>query len=132
MRNLRILDLANNLIKTILSESAQFYDPNTVQKLTLDTLHLEFNLIRDISTASFSRFDMVNVTYLDGNPVRTLGDRAFEAARLRELYIRHCGLSFISATSFDGTGKALQVLDLSGNNLTSLPIDFLQGFANLK
>lgn len=132
LRNLRVLDLANNLIKTILVESSLFYEPNTLPKLTLDTLHLEFNLIEEIPTASFSYFDIVNVTYLDGNPLKTLGDRAFESARIRELYIRHCGLSFITPASFDGMGKTLQVLDLSGNNLTVLPFDFLQGFADFK
>lgn len=97
-------------------------------KLTLDILHLEFNRIENIPTASFSNFDVVNVTYLDGNPLNELGDRAFESARIRELYIRHCGLSFISPASFEGMGNALQVLDISGNNLTALSKEFLKGF----
>lgn len=132
LRNLRYLDLSNNLIKAILPENALFYEPNTMPKLTLDTLHLEYNRIDEIPTASFAQFNIVNATYLDGNPLKILGDRAFESARIHELYIRHCGLSFISPTSFDGMGKTLQILDMSGNNLTGLPFDFLQGFADFK
>lgn len=96
-------------------------------RLTLDILHLQFNRIEDIPTATFSNFDVVNVTYLDGNPLAELGDRAFESARIRELYIRHCGLSVISPNSFEGIGNTLQVLDISGNNLTALSKDFLKG-----
>lgn len=99
-------------------------------KLTLDTVHLEFNRIENIPTASFVHFDVVNVTYLDGNPIKFLGDEAFRAARIRELYIRRCGLSFISPTSFEGMGNSLQILDISGNNVTDIPI--LKGFDDFK
>lgn len=132
LKSLRYLDLSNNNIKFIQSENTLFYEPNTLPKLTLDTLHLEFNQIREIPSASFTHFNIVNTTYLDGNPLRKLGDRAFESARIRELYIRQCGLSFITPNSFNGLGKTLQILDLSGNNLTGLPNDFLQGFADIK
>lgn len=127
LRNLRVLDLSHNLIKTIRAEN-----DTTTSRLTLDILHLEFNQIEEIPTASFSHFDVVNVTYLDGNPLRILGERAFESARIRELYIRHCGLSFISPASFDGLGKSLQILDISGNNVTALPKEFLRGFTEFK
>lgn len=128
LKNLRTLDLSHNLISWIHKEN----DTAPSSKLTLDTLHLEFNRIEEIPTASFIYFDAVNVTYLDGNPLKILGDRAFESARIRELYIRHCGLSFISPTSFDGLGKTLQILDISGNNLTALSKEFLKGFTGIK
>lgn len=128
LKNLRTLDLSHNLISSIVSEN----DTTPSSKLTLDTLHLEFNRIEDIPTASFSNFDTVNMTYLDGNPLQVLGDRAFQSARIRELYIRYCGLSFISPSSFDGLGQTLQILDISGNNLTSLAKDFLKGFTAFK
>lgn len=127
LKNLRVLDLSNNLIKTIRIEN-----DTVASKLTLDILHLEFNRIEVIPTASFAHFDVVNVTYLDGNPLEILGEHAFESARIRELYIRHCGLSFISPASFDGLGKTLQILDISGNNLTELPKEFLKGFTEFK
>lgn len=127
LKNLRVLDLSHNVIKSVRVEN-----DTTTSRLTLDVLHLEFNQIEDIPTASFSHFDVVNVTYLDGNPLKTLGERAFESARIRELYIRHCGLSFISPASFDGLGKTLQILDISGNNVTALPKEFLRGFSEFK
>lgn len=128
LKSLRVLDLSNNVVNSILTE-----DSSTIpSKLILDILHLEFNHITEIPTASFANFDVVNITYLDGNPLRTLGERAFESARMRELYIRHCGLSVISPASFDGMGKTLQILDLSGNNLTALPMNILNGFTEFR
>lgn len=127
LRNLRVLDLSHNLINTVRNEN-----DTVASKLTLDVLHLEFNRIEEIPTASFVYIDVVNVTYLDGNPLEALGERAFESARIRELYIRHCGLSVISPASFDGLGKTLQILDISGNNLTALPKEFLKGFTEFK
>lgn len=124
LKNLHVLDLSHNVISSIRTENSSVMP----SKLTLDVLHLEFNRIEEIPTASFSSFDVVNVTYLDGNPLNALGDRAFESARMRELYIRHCGLSFLSPASFEGMGNALQILDISGNNLTALPKEFLKGF----
>lgn len=126
LKNLRVLDLSHNVIGSIQNGSA------ISSRLTLDILHLEFNRIEEIPTASFSNFEVVNVTYLDGNPLKVLGDRAFESARIRELYIRHCGLSFISPASFEGMGNALQVLDISGNNLTAMSKEFLKGFTEFR
>lgn len=128
LRSLRVLDLSHNVIKSIRTENSS----SIPSKLVLDILHLEFNHITEIPTASFVNFDVVNITYLDGNPLRMLGERAFESARIRELYIRHCGLSNISPASFDGMGKTLQILDLSGNNLTALPMNILNGFSEFK
>lgn len=128
LKSLRVLDLSNNVVKSIRRENSSTIAP----KLILDRLHLEFNHIEEIPTASFANFDVVNITYLDGNPLRMLGDRAFESARIRELYIRHCGLSVISPASFDGMGKTLQILDLSGNNLTALPMNILNGFTEFR
>lgn len=132
LKNLRVLDLSYNSIQSILPESSLFYEPNSMPKLTLDTIHLDFNRIEHIPTASFAQFDVVNVTYLDGNPIRLLGDEAFRGAHIRELYIRRCGLSFISPTSFEGIGNTLQILDLSGNNITDIPENSLKGFADFK
>lgn len=132
LRNLRVLDLSYNTIHSILPDSSVFLEPNSLPKLTLDYIHLGFNRIENIPTASFVHFDVLNVTYLDGNPIHYLGDEAFRAARIRELYIRRCGLSFITPTSFDGIGNTLQILDLSGNNLTDIPEGFLRGFDDFK
>lgn len=126
------MDLSNNVIKTILPINTLSSEPNSLSRLTLDALHLEFNHIEEIPSASFVQFDVVNITYLDGNRLKKLGDEAFKSARIRELYIRHCGLTYITPASFEGLGKSLQVLDLSGNNITGLPQNFLQGFSEFK
>ena len=97
-------------------------------KLTLDTLHLEHNMIEFIPTAAFQNFDIVNVTYLDGNPLTILGDEAFRPARIRELYIRYCNLHHVSPLTFEGLGSSLQILDLSGNNISSLPENVFHNF----
>lgn len=132
LKNLRVLDLSYNSIYSILPDSSMFYEPNSLPKLTLDTIYLEFNRIENIPTDSFVHFDVANITYLDGNPIKFLGDQAFRSARIRELYIRRCGLSFISPTSFESIGHFLQILDLSGNNLTDIPENFLKDFDDFK
>lgn len=127
-----MLDLSHNNIKSILPDGSLFYEPNTSPKLTLDTIHLEFNRIHDIPSGSFANFDSVNVTYLDGNPLVSLGDEAFRSTRMRELYIRYCGLTYISSAAFEGMGNALQILDLTGNNITVLPEFFLRDFDDFR
>jgi Leucine-rich repeat (LRR) protein len=51
---------------------------------------------------------------------------AFRDARIRELYMVDCGLQEISPSAFSGLEASLQLLDLSGNNLTNLPPHLLQ------
>lgn len=97
-------------------------------KLTLDVLHLEYNLIEILSTESFQYFDIVNVTFLDGNPLRELRNEAFRPSRMRELYIRFCELHTVSPLAFEGLGTTLQILDLTGNNITTLPEHLFKNF----
>jgi Leucine-rich repeat (LRR) protein len=106
-------------------------EPKNV-KLSLDTLHLEYNAIETVPPASFQYFEVVNKTYLDGNPIKMLGDDAFRSARIRELYIRHCDLTFISPKSFSGLEPTLQILDMSGNNITDLPEKIFNSFDVLR
>lgn len=97
-------------------------------KLTLDVLHLEYNLIEILATESFQYFDIVNVTFLDGNPLRELRSEAFRPSRMRELYIRYCDLHTVSPVAFEGLGTTLQILDLTGNNITTLPEHLFKNF----
>ncbi|XP_055525782.1 chaoptin [Wyeomyia smithii] len=129
LRLLRVLDLSNNLIRTI---SPDEDNSKISYKLTLDILQLQYNSIETIPSVSFSFFDTVNVTYLDGNPIKHIEDNAFRQAKIRDLYIRSCGLSYISPEAFSGLESSLQVLDLSGNNLTHLEDNLFQGFENLR
>lgn len=131
LRALRHLDVSHNVIKTIPQDDPTF-DTRSPAKLTLDTLHLGFNAIESIPTGAFSRFDVMNVTFLDGNPINHIGDEAFRAVKMRELYIRHCGLSIIGTKSFVGMSTLLQLLDLSGNNITELPENLLRGFDDFR
>lgn len=71
LKQLRTLDLSHNLIQEILPEEAP--EPRAVVKLTLDSLHLEYNLIENLYAGSFQRFDIINQTFLDGNPITNLG-----------------------------------------------------------
>lgn len=123
------------------SSSVDVYQPSTTTttarptpkpivgvKLTLDILHLEYNLIEILPTESFQYFDIVNVTFLDGNPLRELRNEAFRPSRMRELYIRFCDLHTVSPLAFEGLGTTLQILDLTGNNITTLPEHLFKNF----
>lgn len=131
LRALRHLDLSHNLIK-IVQQDDPTVDSRFATKLQLDTLHLGFNGIESISTAAFNHIDVMNVTILDGNPIKHIGEEAFRAVKIRELYIRHCGLSFIEPKSFTGIATTLQLLDLSGNNITELPEHLLRNFDDFR
>lgn len=62
----------------------------------------------------------------------TLQDDAFKPARIREIYMRYCGLTNISPVAFDSLVNSLQILDLSGNNLTKLHHKLFNNFDVLK
>ncbi|XP_055588501.1 chaoptin isoform X2 [Uranotaenia lowii] len=129
LRQLRTLDLSNNLLRTLVPDDD---DAKVTFKFNLDVLLLQYNSIEEIPAMSFSYFDTINSTFLDGNPINHIFDNAFRQAKIRELYIRHCGLDFISPEAFDGLETSLQVLDLSGNNITHLADDLFRGFDNLR
>ncbi|XP_062537568.1 chaoptin [Armigeres subalbatus] len=122
---LRVLDLSYNLIRTLGPDDD---GPKVNYKLTLDVLQLQYNSLKEIPSESFGFFDTINSTYLDGNPINNIEDNAFRQAKIRDLYIRHCGLDFISTGAFAGLESSLQLLDLSGNNLTQLADDLFKGF----
>uniref|UniRef100_A0A1Q3FSG3 Putative conserved secreted protein n=1 Tax=Culex tarsalis TaxID=7177 RepID=A0A1Q3FSG3_CULTA len=130
LRLLRVLDLSHNLIRNFTPD-----DDDNVKvsyKLTLDVLQLQYNSIETIPSVSFEYFDTINSTFLDGNPINHIEDNAFRQAKIRELYIRHCGLDFISPEAFAGLESSLQILDLSGNNLTHLADNLFKGFDYLR
>lgn len=122
--------MSYNNIRTIQQDDPNDIKPST--KLSLNTLRLDFNEIESIPTSAFSNFDVLNITFLDGNPITYIGDEAFRFVKIRELYIRHCGLSFVAPNSFKSMGTTLQVLDLSGNNITELPENLLRNFDDFR
>lgn len=128
LKALQILDLSYNRIDG--------FDPEEIQlsnvRLNLNILHLEYNELTSIPPESFQYFDVLNVTYLDGNPITVISQGAFQKAKIRELYIRNCKLHFISPEAFTSLENSLQVLDLSGNNITNLPDKVFSAFDNLR
>lgn len=101
-------------------------------RMSLDELNLAYNQLSVLESSSFQYFNTINETYLDGNPLSIIEDEAFRQAKIRELYIRSCRLTVINPTAFKGLEDSLQVLDLSGNNLTFLQDDLLSGFVVLQ
>lgn len=65
------------------------------------------------------------------NDLSLQGD-AFRDAKIRELSLRDCGLSELSARAFSGLEASLQFLDLSSNNLTELPQQLFHEFDFLR
>ncbi|XP_050680157.1 chaoptin [Leptidea sinapis] len=115
LRQLRYLDLSNNLIKQV----PPAHDLNGIS-LSLDTLKLDNNNIRNILPGSFKYFNVLNSTSLDGNPIYTIREDAFRNAKIRSLSLRDCGITELSPASFAGLENSLQSLDLSENNLTMI------------
>ena len=125
LKSLRHLDISNNRISgfQVVSEN----QPLNI-KLALNQLHLEHNEISNIMPGAFQYFLTVNETYLDFNPIHLISDNAFKTARIRELYIRNCNLDYMEPGSFAGLESSLQVLDISGNNITTLPEQLFSSF----
>lgn len=55
-------------------------------------------------------------------------NEAFRQAKIKELYLRNCGLSLISPSAFTGLENSLELLDLSGNNISFLPHEVFHRF----
>lgn len=130
LKVLRVVDLSSNRITGLQMEHENKVPLNV--KLTLDTLHLEHNQIGVIPPGSFMYFLTANQTFLDFNPLRMISEKAFQNAKIRELFIRHCKLDHIDPNAFNGLESSLQVLDISGNNITALPDQLFSSFDLLR
>jgi Leucine-rich repeat (LRR) protein len=62
---LRTLDLASNNIVRLRDPESQV----SGVLMSLDTLRLDYNQIENLTSRSFQHFDVLNRTYLDGNPL---------------------------------------------------------------
>ena len=62
LKGLRNLDLASNMI-------TRLHNSGPGPMMSLDTLRLENNQIEHLPTGAFQHFDILNRTYLDGNPL---------------------------------------------------------------
>jgi len=52
--------------------------------------------------------------------------------RLRDLYLRDCGIMELAPGAFNGQDQTLLLLDMSGNNLTQLPQGIFQNLHYLQ
>lgn len=136
LKALRMLDLSYNLIKQVQPSSEIAGMELLSDKMHLEILRLDYNQIDILVSGSFQNFAVVNQTYLDGNILTSIEvglfrevtvyvliicvfqNSAFEHAKIRKLYMRHCGITKISPESFNGIEDTLVLLDLSANNLT--------------
>ncbi|XP_048520977.1 chaoptin isoform X2 [Dendroctonus ponderosae] len=132
LRTLKTLDLSYNHINKMSPVTDAGANININFQLNLDTFKLDYNRLSVLETTSFQYFNVLNKTFLDGNPLTTIEDNAFRQAKIRELYIRSCGLTNISPGSFGGLENYLEKLDLSGNNISLLPKDVFQRFQFIK
>ncbi|XP_037921990.1 chaoptin isoform X3 [Hermetia illucens] len=130
LKQLRTLDISHNIIWSLSPNST--YGTRSNVKLNLDNLHIEYNHIQELPPNSFSNLEVVNRTFFDGNPIKTLMQDAFKPAKIREIYMRYCGLTNVSPVAFDSLANTLQILDLSGNNLTTLPNKLFNKFDFLR
>ncbi|GBO99132.1 Chaoptin, partial [Eumeta japonica] len=121
LRQLRVLDLSYNVIKQV----PPAHELNGI-KLSLDTLKLDYNVIKLLYPGSFKYFNVLNHTSLDGNPIYMIREDAFRNARIRYLSLRDCELVDLSPAAFAGLESSLQSLDLSQNNLTLYSMNMLQ------
>ncbi|KAF5276013.1 hypothetical protein FQA39_LY00809 [Lamprigera yunnana] len=133
LRMLKTLDLSYNRIKRMFpTMESGALDIQIEVRLSLDQFDLSYNQLEILEPNSFQYFSTINKTYLDGNPLVLLDDNAFRQSKIRELYIRSCSLTVVTPASFDGLENSLQILDLSGNNLTSIQDEVFNDFLALQ
>ncbi|CAH1974718.1 unnamed protein product [Acanthoscelides obtectus] len=132
LKSLKTLDLGYNRINKMSPATEPGVNINLNFQLNLDILRLEYNQLNILAPPSFQYFNVLNKTYLDGNPIHTLEENAFRQAKIRELFLRGCGLTEVEPSAFSGLENYLELLDLSGNNISNLPQDIFHRFESLR
>lgn len=73
LNTLRTLDLSNNLITAMKHPiEAGSASVHIELGMSLDVLTLSYNQIVAVETGDFEHFDVLNATYLDGNPIASV------------------------------------------------------------
>ena len=124
MRSLSTINLANNRIISTFDVSFQ-------GRISVDSLILDNNTIGSLPAFAFQNFNVINRTSLSGNNFREVTADAFKDVKIQQLIIAHCGLTTIAPKAFRGLETSLNRLDLSFNNLTSLPENLMDKFDHL-
>ncbi|KAJ1520527.1 hypothetical protein ONE63_003648 [Megalurothrips usitatus] len=131
LRQLRTLDVSSNRLFSLEAQPGVSAHESRL-RLVLHELHLEYNRLEYLPPAAFHQFEMINRTYLDGNPLFEIQEKAFREAHIRELWIRDCRLTYIHPDAMAGLEGYLQVLHLQANNLTQLPAQILARLDQLR
>ncbi|XP_014217165.1 chaoptin-like isoform X2 [Copidosoma floridanum] len=130
LKRMRVLDLSYNRIRHMIHPQTEAEARGV--SMSLDVLRLDYNQINMLPPDSFQHFSKINKTYLNGNPIMKIEQGAFKNSRVRELYFTDCDIYEIESTDFMGLESSLELLDLAGNNLTSLPNSVFQNYDNLR
>ncbi|XP_076287788.1 leucine rich repeat containing G protein-coupled receptor chaoptin isoform X3 [Lasioglossum baleicum] len=130
LKQMKVLDLSFNRISRMLN-TQQEPEIRGLQ-MSLDTLRLDYNQLEMLMPGDFQHFYKVNRTYLDGNPLSMIEEGTFRDSKIRELYFSDCDLMDVSSANFVGLESSLELLDLSGNNITTLPSPIFQEYDFLR
>ncbi|KAH0557410.1 chaoptin [Cotesia glomerata] len=130
LKYMKILDLSYNRITRVIQPQMEA-EIRGVQ-ISLDTLRLDYNQIEILPPGSFQHFFRVNTTYMSGNPLMEIEDDAFRDSKIKELYFTDCELKEIDSASLRGLESSLELLDISGNNITELQQNIFQEFDFLR
>ncbi|XP_072751646.1 chaoptin isoform X2 [Anoplolepis gracilipes] len=126
LKHIKVLDLSYNRISRML-QTQQEPEIRDIQ-MSLDVLRLDYNQIEILESGDFQHFSKVNRTYLSGNPLTMIEEGTFRDSRIRELYFSDCNLLEINSANLIGLESTLELLDVSGNNITTLPNRLFQEF----
>ncbi|XP_014471116.1 PREDICTED: chaoptin isoform X3 [Dinoponera quadriceps] len=130
LKRMKVLDLSYNRISKML-QAQQEPEIKDIQ-MSLDVLQLDYNQIDMLASGDFQHFYKVNRTYLNGNPLMMIEEGTFRDSRIRELYLSDCDLLEVNSANFAGLESTLELLDVSGNNITTLPNRLFQEFDFLR
>ena len=125
VKSLQSLDLSQNQIQFT-------FDVLFQTLLSMDSLNLDLNQIHTLPPYSLQNFGYINRTSLRGNPIERIADDAFKDAKIKELYIHDCNINSLAEFSFRGLETTLHTLDLSYNNLTTLPENIFDNLSALR
>ncbi|EFN73031.1 Chaoptin [Camponotus floridanus] len=126
LKRMKVLDLSYNRISKML-QMQQEPEIRGIQ-MSLDVLRLDYNQIEILTSGDFQHFSKVNRTYLSGNPLMIIEEGTFRDSRIRELYFSDCDLLEINSANLAGLELTLELLDVSGNNITTLSNRLFQEF----
>nr|CAD7400647.1 unnamed protein product [Timema poppensis] len=116
LRLLRTLDLSGNMISHLHSATSEPEQPGV--QLSLDTLRLDYNQIQYLPPGSFQHFDILNRTFLDGNPLFMVEVGIIR--NLRSIILSKLPQNQIGPDDFVEFGVDLEEIKIQESNLKTL------------